>query len=469
MADTYKTVLSDDFSTGYHAENWGNPYDGGEYWNNAWSWSAADVKVADGEMQVSMTHHDDGSWTGGGFNSEKVGNTITYGTIDFDARVEEAQGTMAAILTWPDSDNWPQDGEIDILETPYQTAMHTSHFAGAGGDHQYEAVFSDIDPTQQHHYTLTWLPDLMKVEVDGQTVAEWTDPAAIPDVAHGFGAMGFVGSGNDVWMGGAPDGSTPDKVTAYIDNVVLKQWMGDDGGAAPAQPAPAPDAPAHEAPPVDAPVVVAPAPPAAPSIPAPEAPPAAEAPAGSDAGGIDWDATSAAVQAHFDQFGDWGNLDDFLVHTGSEAAPIPSPEPVPELPAPEAPTPTPDAPAEQPQEPDAPAERGSLEGGAGKDTLQLDHAFHFDVDGGAGKDVISLGDDHGDIHILMNAGEGKGDLISGFDAGKGDLLVFHGYGEDAAVADLGQGVFKIADSEGNADRFTMLGVEHLSASDYVFG
>jgi beta-glucanase (GH16 family) len=70
---------------------------------------------------------------------------------------------------------------------------------------------------------MTWLPNRLTIEVNGQVMAEWTDPAQIPDVAHGFGAMGFVGAEFDQWMGGAPDGSTPDQVTVSIDNVRMYQ------------------------------------------------------------------------------------------------------------------------------------------------------------------------------------------------------------------------------------------------------
>jgi hypothetical protein len=38
--------------------------------------------------------------------------------------------------------------------------------------------------------------------------------------------MGFVGSGADQWMGGAPDASTPDQVVISIDNVRMYQLDG---------------------------------------------------------------------------------------------------------------------------------------------------------------------------------------------------------------------------------------------------
>ncbi len=221
--DGYALVLSDDFSNGYDYGLWGAPFDGGTYWNGGFTWSAADVAVRDGEMQVTMTDHG-GWWTAGGFNSFKAGNTITYGKIEFDAKVPNEQGTMTAILTWPATDVWPADGEIDILETPGDENMFSTHYEGPDGEHWYDSVrSSSYDASQWHHYEMTWLPDRLTIAVDGQVMAEWTDPAQIPDVAHGFGAMGFVGAPHDQWMGGAPDGSTPDVVTVSIDNVRMYQ------------------------------------------------------------------------------------------------------------------------------------------------------------------------------------------------------------------------------------------------------
>ena len=228
-ATDFTAVLSDNFNNGYNYDNWGHPYGGGVYWNGAWSWNSDDVAVRSNEMQVTMTRQADGWWTGGGFNSMKAGNTITYGKVEFDAKMEEAQGTMCAILMWPDSDVWPRDGEIDILETPGNDVMHTNHWEGPGGEHYYDAIRNQsYDPSVWNHYVMTWLPDSLTVAVNGKVVATWTEN--IPDTAMGFGAMGMVASPQEDWIGGAPDASTPDLVTLHLDNVVMSQWNGTGGG-----------------------------------------------------------------------------------------------------------------------------------------------------------------------------------------------------------------------------------------------
>jgi hypothetical protein len=222
----YRVILSDDFSAGYKFSNWGSVYHGGSYGNGAFWWNANDVKVTSGEMQVSATRQSNGSWSAGGFNSKAAGVTIKYGTVEFDARVEKAQGTQAAILMWPKSDVWPRDGEIDILETPKGSGMHTLHWAGANNKDIYSAKLSGIDTSLTHHYKMTWLPNLLTVAVDGKVVASWNNPDLIPDGPMGFGAMSYVAAPSEAWLGGGPTSATPSKVTTHIDNVVMSQWTG---------------------------------------------------------------------------------------------------------------------------------------------------------------------------------------------------------------------------------------------------
>ena len=88
--------------------------------------------------------------------------------------------------------------------------MHTTHWQGGDGSLQYDSVRNQsYDETQWNHYDLLWLPDRMTLKVNGKLVADWTDPAAIPDVRHGIGAMGMVASPNDGWMGPLPTAPRP--------------------------------------------------------------------------------------------------------------------------------------------------------------------------------------------------------------------------------------------------------------------
>ena len=93
--NAYTLVLADDFGSGYQSARWGDAYNGSTEWNGAFDWSVDDVAIRD---EVTSTRHEDGSWTSGSSSGVTAGQTITYGIVEFDARVEQAQGTQAAIL-----------------------------------------------------------------------------------------------------------------------------------------------------------------------------------------------------------------------------------------------------------------------------------------------------------------------------------------------------------------------------------
>lgn len=471
----FDLVFSDDFGGGYRTENWGNPFHGGVYWNGAWSWNGADVGVRNGVLEVSATRHADGSWTGGGLNTFKAGHTITYGVIEMDVKVPEVQGVMGVVLTWPDENQglrWPSAGEIDLLETPWQNNMHSSH-GERDGRHIYDSQFSNYDETVWNHYKVTWLPDDLKVEVNGVVVGHWTDPDLIPDVAHGIGAMVNVASPNDGWMGPPPDPNGPNRMVMEIDNVRMWQWNGGTGGEPPAGPAPVPVTGRELA-----------------------------GTAGADVFGFragdGWNAGGPISVAGFEVGKDkldvvshtvdgwtydpwvmetaegtvvqwsWAQEETVLlkgVHgvtldnlTNTTVPPV-DPPPVDPPPV------EPEEPEEPPvEEPELPVERALIEGGDGKDTMKLDRAFSFDVDPGDGKDRVILGEDHGDIRILLDAGEVNGDKILGFDSAAGDTLVFRGFKAGTEVRDLDGDYFKVG-----GEKFQLVGVDHLAAGDYIFG
>lgn len=221
----YRVVLADDFSNGYNKSNWGDPFPlpwpPGPASNGAYIWDPNDVNVRNGEMQVTMTRHADGHWSTTGFSSFKAGIGITYGHVEFDAKIEKGQGTVAGILMWPSDDTFPP--EIDIIETPNNTSLFTLHW-GNGDEGQHVIQNKSLDPSEWHHYTMEWLPNGITITVDGQVQARWTEN--IPNVKMSFGALGFVGSSYDSWMGGPPDSTTPSVVTLHLDNVVMSQWGG---------------------------------------------------------------------------------------------------------------------------------------------------------------------------------------------------------------------------------------------------
>ena len=83
------------------------------------------VTVSDGLLNVTAR----GNVSGG--MAHKLDQK--YGRWEFRARSDKGRGFGSAILLWPDSERFPEDGEIDIMEVPAETrdrAHFILHFGG---------------------------------------------------------------------------------------------------------------------------------------------------------------------------------------------------------------------------------------------------------------------------------------------------------------------------------------------------
>ena len=143
----------------------------------------------------------------------------TYGRWEFRARVEQGTGYAPAILLWPDSDKWPVDGEIDVMEIVdgARGVNHTTvHY---GDDDQRIDSMVTGDFTQWHTYAVDWQPDSITVYLDGEPIFSTTDPAAIPHGPMHLAIQLDVGP-QGTWIP-ARDETTPDAVSLYVDWVRL--------------------------------------------------------------------------------------------------------------------------------------------------------------------------------------------------------------------------------------------------------
>jgi hypothetical protein len=126
----------------------------------------------------------DGQLVSGGMANRR---DLTYGRFEFRVRTEaDPTGTTSGVvLTWPESDNWPIDGENDIYETgnavsrsPFYSYVHY------GSTNQQYHYRHEADAAQWHTFVMDWRPTAVKVYRDGALVWTLTDAAAIPRVPH---------------------------------------------------------------------------------------------------------------------------------------------------------------------------------------------------------------------------------------------------------------------------------------------
>jgi hypothetical protein len=141
----------------------------------------------------------------------------TYGRWEFRARTDLGRGFGSAILLWPESERWPQDGEVDIMEVPAEdrTQAHfIVHFLRNGGDRVYGTSVDD-DFSQWHTFAVDWLPDRIVWYVDGVERFRVTDRNIIPRKPMHI-AMQFDQGPSKDWIK-APDVTTPAAFSLQVD------------------------------------------------------------------------------------------------------------------------------------------------------------------------------------------------------------------------------------------------------------
>jgi beta-glucanase (GH16 family) len=113
---------------------------------------------------------------------------FAYGRFETRVRTDiDPTGTMSGVvLTWPQSNRWPEDGELDIYETgaapSTRTPFHSFVHYGASNEQYY--FTHDADGAQWHTLAMEWSAGAITIFRDGTPVWTVTDPVAIPDVAH---------------------------------------------------------------------------------------------------------------------------------------------------------------------------------------------------------------------------------------------------------------------------------------------
>jgi beta-glucanase (GH16 family) len=107
-----------------------------------------------------------------------------YGKIEVNAKLPEAVGTWSAIWMMPsgwsfNDGNWPDIGEIDIMEHVghdigvIHASAHSKDYQWQAGT-QKTAIVNVPDVTEEFHtYILEWTPDVLKAFVDDSLYFEY--------------------------------------------------------------------------------------------------------------------------------------------------------------------------------------------------------------------------------------------------------------------------------------------------------
>jgi len=189
--DSYSLVWSDEFDyTGLpDAVKWKYDTEGNDAgWGNneAQFYTEANEKnaqVENGVLKITARKED---FDGKEYTSARLVSNADwkYGKIEVNAKLPEAVGTWSAIWMMPGGwsfhdGNWPDIGEIDIMEHVGHE-LGVIHASAHSKDYQWQkqtqktAIIPVPDVSEKFHsYILEWTPDVLKAFVDDSLYFEY--------------------------------------------------------------------------------------------------------------------------------------------------------------------------------------------------------------------------------------------------------------------------------------------------------
>ncbi|MEM7326477.1 MAG: glycoside hydrolase family 16 protein [Actinomycetota bacterium] len=188
----FERLLRDDFNGSSLGSHWSPYYSAGNAGYGLRRPSA--ISVQNGRMVITA-RMENGSLVSGGM--EHLYNQ-QYGKYRFRVRTDNdpSRSLSGVVLTWPQSDAHPRDGENNIYETLVQTANRDPFFTFIhkpyGTTHDQEYYEHHADGSQFQVMTMEWTPDRITITREGPgrdgnwdswTVNE-TSADLIPDNPH---------------------------------------------------------------------------------------------------------------------------------------------------------------------------------------------------------------------------------------------------------------------------------------------
>ncbi len=143
------------------------------------------LSVHDGVLDMYL-HSENGVAMGAapspivGGATQRPWNSLVYGRISVRFKADALPGFKLAWLLWPDSKQWPQDGEIDFPEGDLSKVIYAAvHGLDASGTHVIEVLRPNAAFTSWHTATTEWSPGKIEFFLDGKSIGVVTSP--VPD------------------------------------------------------------------------------------------------------------------------------------------------------------------------------------------------------------------------------------------------------------------------------------------------
>jgi beta-glucanase (GH16 family) len=127
------------------------------------------VTVSGGALRITGGKGADGRDVSGGLSSDV---NFKYGHVDVCFKVDRGAGYSAILLLWPESEKWPDDGEIDISEVNRGARAYTNSFVHNHPNNDRLGHTTRADFTQWHVMSADWTPERVTFYLDGEK--QWT-------------------------------------------------------------------------------------------------------------------------------------------------------------------------------------------------------------------------------------------------------------------------------------------------------
>jgi hypothetical protein len=178
----FQMVFDDEFNGSSVNQSAWDLYSGTPAGNTATQWSPSTCREQGGALVLPIIAQPANGrpLSACGMSGAKASTQI-YGKYVYRARLDPGYDWYGMFLLWPNSQNWPTDGEIDNCEygagdVGRTHCAMTVHWAPNNLQTQSQATG---DFTQWHIFTVIWLPTSITYQIDGQTV--WVETQHVPN------------------------------------------------------------------------------------------------------------------------------------------------------------------------------------------------------------------------------------------------------------------------------------------------
>jgi beta-glucanase (GH16 family) len=142
------------------------------------------LSVQDGALDMHL--HSENGYSMGAAPAPKLKGTSTrpynsqlYGRYSVRFRSDALTGFKTAWLLWPDSEQWPRDGEIDFPEGDLAASIFAAVHAAGSEEDEVDMFHTSSSFSYWHTATTEWSPGRVEFFLDGRSIG--TSTKATPD------------------------------------------------------------------------------------------------------------------------------------------------------------------------------------------------------------------------------------------------------------------------------------------------